>query len=81
MAHDLAYREENLSAADVRARWQSRGLSIRTANTLAENRIKSWQQLAEIGDQDLLRIPNFGRIALREVKACLASRGADTTDG
>jgi Bacterial RNA polymerase, alpha chain C terminal domain len=50
-------------------------LSIRAANGLLNSGITRVEQLTERSEADLLRIPNFGRRSLEEVKTQLARLG------
>jgi DNA-directed RNA polymerase alpha subunit len=50
-------------------------LSTRPATGLKNGRIYTIEQLCSTGEGDLLKIKNFGRKSLNEVKAALAERG------
>lgn len=51
------------------------GLSFRTIRCLKSVNIHTEQDLVSKSESDLLKIPNFGRKSLNEVKEGLASRG------
>lgn len=56
--------------------------TIRTANALRDGGIVTVRDLIQKTDQELLRIPNFGRKSLNEVKAvleCMHLRLADSS--
>ena len=55
-------------------------LSTRVLGSLRGEGVETIGQLAALRDADLLRIPNFGRVSLAEVKACLAGIGASLAD-
>ena len=54
---------------------QQFSLSVRTRNALVCGGIESLNHLASLNKNDLLRLPNFGQLALREVKDLLAVHG------
>lgn len=53
--------------------WQRHGLSIRTANALANADVSTVEQLQEMSERELLSIPGFGRHCLSEVKGRFVS--------
>lgn len=53
----------------MKRHWRSLGLSTRATHCLAAHKIKSKADLAIVPDSDLLRIANFGRVTLKEVRA------------
>ena len=52
-------------------------LSVRAHSAIAryEPNVKTLRDLVQKQERDLLRIPNFGRVSLREVKEALGSMG------
>jgi hypothetical protein len=50
-------------------------LSIRTANCLRNDNIRYFGQLVQIKETEMLRIPNFGRKGLNELKEILSKHG------
>jgi DNA-directed RNA polymerase subunit alpha len=50
-------------------------LSVRALNSLHGEGIKTIGDLASKTDEDLLKLKNFGRKSLEEIKAALASAG------
>src|SRR3954453_22925148 len=50
-------------------------LSPRSANCLMYMGITTYEKLARLSESELLRIPNFGRRSLNEVKESLLARG------
>jgi hypothetical protein len=50
-------------------------LSIRTANCLKNVGIATYEKFARMSESELLRIPNFGRRSLNEMKEALLARG------
>jgi len=48
-------------------------MTVRTANALLNDEIKTVQQLIEKRESELLRIPNFGRKSLMELQELLAN--------
>ena len=52
-------------------------LSVRSHSAIAryEPSVKTLRDLVQKQERDLLRIPNFGRVSLKEVKEALASMG------
>jgi hypothetical protein len=50
-------------------------LSVRTLNALIYSGIRTFHDLDLTSDEDLLRMPNFGRKCLKEVHEYLAGRG------
>lgn len=51
------------------------GLSIRTYSCLRFAKVRTYGELLEHSESDLLRVPNFGRKSLNEIKAEVARRG------
>lgn len=49
-------------------------MTVRAANALHNENIKTVQQLIEKRESELLRIPNFGRKSLEEIKTLLADQ-------
>jgi len=43
--------------------------SVRTANCFRDNKLKTVGEVRRMPDHDLLRMPNFGRVSLNEVRA------------
>ena len=54
-----------------------RELSRRTYGALLNDNIQTWEEIAQRREYEMLRIPNFGRKSLRELKQALHSRGLD----
>lgn len=50
-------------------------LSVRSANALKNENLKTLGQLCRYTEADLLRIPNFGRRSLNEIKEVLYAHG------
>jgi DNA-directed RNA polymerase subunit alpha len=50
-------------------------LSARANNCLANENIRTMRDLLAYSEADLLRLPNFGRVSLQEVKLALAQHG------
>lgn len=48
--------------------WDEHGLSTRVLNVMHNERVATWEQLADLTEQELLRIPNFGKVSLREMR-------------
>jgi DNA-directed RNA polymerase subunit alpha len=72
-----------LAVADRRANEtpiETDALSIRTANCLKNEGIATYEKLARMSASELLRIPNFGRRSLNEMKEALLARGLKLTD-
>lgn len=63
-------REENL-AKNV----EELGLPIRSSNCLKMARIKKMEELTHISEDELLKVKNFGKKSLREIKDKLAELG------
>ena len=55
-------------------------MTVRTANALLNDEIKTVQQLIEKKESELLRIPNFGRKSLRELQQLLANHNLKIGD-
>ena len=49
--------------------------SVRTSNVFARHKIEFLSQLLTYSDKDLLKLPNFGRTSLAEIKKFLTERG------
>jgi len=54
-----------------------RTLSSRTLNLMKMEQITTWEQAAKCTERELLRVPNFGRKSLRELREALLDRGLD----
>jgi len=52
-------------------------LSVKAFNVLIAYDITTWDQLAKLRASDLLKMKNFGKVALREVKVKLAEHGLE----
>lgn len=55
--------------------WEQLGLGIATSNVLERAGIRTVRQLVARTEVELLRLPQFGRTRLRNVKAALAEEG------
>ncbi len=51
------------------------GLSVRTSNCLWNDGITELEQLQEFSEREMLRIPNFGRVSLNELKQRMKEHG------
>lgn len=54
-----------------------RELSARTFGALRYENLRTWDEIAKRRELEMLRIPNFGRKSLRELKQALHARGLD----
>jgi len=63
-----AYRARRILIDDLE-------MTVRSANCLRNEGIKTLGQLCRWSEADLLRIPNLGRRSLNEIKEILCSRG------
>ena len=55
--------------------WRGLGLLTRTANCLHNQNITSIPELCAVSDEELMRIPNFGKVCLRDVHELLRECG------
>lgn len=65
---DVVLTGQLIDATDI-------GLSVRTVNSLQSNDIYTYDQLAAKTERELLRLCNFGRKSVNEVKDALAAKG------
>jgi hypothetical protein len=69
-------REALMSPAeDLFGYWRGLGLLTRTANCLHNQNITSIPELCAVSDEELMRIPNFGKSCLRDVHELLREYG------
>lgn len=69
-------REALMSPTEsLRGYWRGLGLQTRTANCLENENITSIPELCAVRDEELMRIPNFGKICLRDVHELLRKYG------
>jgi hypothetical protein len=69
-------REALMSPAeDLFGYWRGLGLLTRTANCLHNWNITSIPELCAVSDEELMRIPNFGAVCLRDVHELLREYG------
>jgi hypothetical protein len=69
---DLLSRHQNRRANETPIEVDD--LSIRTANCLKNEGIATYEKLARMSEAEVLRIPNFGRKSLNELKEALLAR-------
>lgn len=55
--------------------WEILNLTVRTANCLKGEDIRTLEELCSKKEIDLLKIPNLGRRSLNEIREALAQRG------
>lgn len=53
------------------------GLSTRVSYILARHGVRSWDQIQAMTDEELLSLPNLGRLALQEIRATAALVGTE----
>jgi hypothetical protein len=70
---DLLSKHKNRRANETPIEMDA--LSPRSANCLMYMGITTYEKLARLSESELLRIPNFGRRSLNEVKETLLARG------
>lgn len=70
-----AFIEERHLPVILLAPWDLFELSVRTTHCLRNKNINTIEKLISISEKELLKIPNFGRKSLREIKEKLAGIG------
>jgi DNA-directed RNA polymerase subunit alpha len=69
-------REQGITdKQDLTTKIQDLGFTVRTFNCLHSENIKALEDLVKCTYNDLLKIPNFGRKSLKEVRETLKDRG------
>jgi DNA-directed RNA polymerase alpha subunit len=67
------FEEQSAAALDIRV--DELGLSERSANCLKYDHIVTVRDLVQKTDGEMLRLPNFGRKSLAEIRAVLGELG------